>query len=361
MFNLITKFSGKAHSDLIRKYFYNVIGKVYILFQASNDEIQTQITPLREPNFLFASCFLEQLKVRDLTKRNTMAVLQLLKEAAGNVVGLLPILLKEETVQKAITIIELFQQESFVEFVLKDSSNEVERVLIIDALEKVLSGKEVSQTQSNAVKSRLQHRKQILTDLCAKPTLVAFLRSDEASVLIWDWAIGVGNKNVLHRLQFHTAVEEFKSLETKALMPSRAALIWERYLEAGSNCEVAISQSARDDVNDQIQNDKVTRFTFTVAQKEVVLSLNSEFETSFLPSNYYERLRSELESVKTKIDLLFRGTIGDDSSRGSFLGGTGTDVMIDTRSEEGDDIGAGAGADADAAGEGGERLSTLWK
>ena len=68
-------------------------------------------------------------------------------------------------------------------------------------------------------------------------------------------------------------------------------------------------------------------------------------------------------SVKTKIDLLFRGTIGNDSSRGSFLGGTGTDVMIDTRSEEGDDIGAGAGAgaDADAAGEGGERLSTLWK
>ena len=137
MFGLITKFSGKSHSDLIRKYFYNIIGKIYILFQVNNDDIQRQIAPLREPNFLFASYFLEQLKLREASKRNTIAVLQLLREAAANVVGLLPVLLKEETVQKAIIIIELFQEESFVDFVLKDSTNELERVLIIDALEKV--------------------------------------------------------------------------------------------------------------------------------------------------------------------------------------------------------------------------------
>ena len=350
MFGLITKFSGKSHSDLIRKYFYNIIGKIYILFQVNNDDIQRQIAPLREPNFLFASYFLEQLKLREASKRNTIAVLQLLQEAAANVVGLLPVLLKEETVKKAIMIIELFQQESFVSFVLKDSANELERVLIVDALEKVLSGRDNSLTQSLLVKTRLENRKRILTDLCTKPTLIAFLKSDETSVLIWDWAIGSGNKNTLHRLQFHTAVEEFKNLETRSLMPSRATLIRERYLETGADREVVISTSARDEVLQQLRNDKITRSTFTSAHKEVVLSLNNEFVSSFLPSNYFKQLQSELESVKTRLDLLFREENGEDS-RGSFLGGVGADVMIDPSADD-DSIGVG---------EANERLSTLWK
>ena len=118
------------------------------------------------------------------------------------------------------TPVHPIKQESFVDFVLKDSSNEVERVLVIDALEKVLNGgNDNSQTQSMLVKTRMQHRKRILSELCTKPTLISFLKSDEASVLINDWAIGLGNKNTLHRLQFHTAVEEFKSLETKRQCP----------------------------------------------------------------------------------------------------------------------------------------------
>ncbi len=354
MFGLITKFSGKSHSDLIRKYFYNIIGKIFILFQADNDDnIQRQITPLREPNYLFATCFLEQLKQREVPKRNTAAVLQLLTEAAANVIGLLPILLKEETVQKAIIIIDLFQQESFVDFVLKDSSNEVERVLVIDALEKVLNGgNDSSQTQSMLVKTRMQHRKRILSELCTKPTLISFLKSDEASVLINDWAVGLGDKNTLHRLQFHTAVEEFKSLETRALMPSRASLICERYIEIGADCEVVISKSAKDGVLEQLRNDKITRSTFAAAQKEVVLSLNNEFVTSFLPSSHFQQLKSELETIKTKLGLLFREENGEES-RGSFLGGVGSDVIIDPSVDDDNaDIGVG---------EANERLSTLWK
>ena len=119
MFSLIAKFSGKQHADLIRRHFYNIIGKVYILFQVDNAEIQRQIAPLREPNFLFASYFLEQLREKEISKLNTAAILHLLKEAAANVEALLPTLFKEETVQKAKTIIELFQQENFIDFVLK--------------------------------------------------------------------------------------------------------------------------------------------------------------------------------------------------------------------------------------------------
>ena len=108
-FRLITRFSGKTVSDLMRKYFYNIIGKVWVLLEQGTALIEERVAPLREPNFLFASYFLEQLDVKDPTSRNTKAVQQLFMEATSHLIGLLPVLFKEETVNKAICIIELFE------------------------------------------------------------------------------------------------------------------------------------------------------------------------------------------------------------------------------------------------------------
>ena len=115
MFKLITRYSGKGTSDLIRKYFYNIMGKVWVLVEQGTALIEERIAPLREPNFLFASYFLDQLRTKDPMSRNTMAVQQLLKEATSHLIGLLPILFKEETVNKAINIIEHFEG-SFEQF-----------------------------------------------------------------------------------------------------------------------------------------------------------------------------------------------------------------------------------------------------
>ena len=61
MFTLITRYSGKDISNLFKKYFFNIIGKVSAIYEQGEAIFDEQISVLREPNFLFASYLVEQV------------------------------------------------------------------------------------------------------------------------------------------------------------------------------------------------------------------------------------------------------------------------------------------------------------
>ena len=113
IFSLITKFSGKSTSNLLRKYFFNIMGKLYLIYEQGIVLLEERLAPLREPNYLFASYFLEQLSIPDAGNRNIPALQLLLAEATSRMIGLLPLLFKEETVNRSIRIIEYFWTLSF--------------------------------------------------------------------------------------------------------------------------------------------------------------------------------------------------------------------------------------------------------
>ena len=235
---------------------------------------------------------------------------------------------------------------NFLEFVLKEPVNEKERILIYDIVNDLLNGKssEISSVSSMALRSRLFSRRQILQELVNHPSLVGFLRSEEASVLIWDWAIGSGNKEVLDRLTFHSAVEEFKSLATRALLPTRARAIAEKYIDSNANCILTLSSASRSEVMTLIEEDKITRALFAPAQRDVILILNQEFESTFLPSKYFRHLQAELESVNNRIDLLYSNDHVEDVTL--MTDDDGNDSTMEASTNSSSHL---------------ERLSILWK
>lgn len=194
IFSLVTKFSGKSTSDLLRKYFFNIMGKLYLIYEQGTVLLEESLAPLKEPNYLFASYFLEQLTIPDVGARNIPALQLLLAEATSRMIGLLPLLFKEETVNKSIRIIEYFLDSKFLEFVMKDPQNDSERDLLNVAVSYILNGSTQSPDghrvhSSVVLRNRLRSRKREIQDLVTNPTLINFLRSEEGSVLIWDWAI----------------------------------------------------------------------------------------------------------------------------------------------------------------------------
>ena len=188
IFGLITKFSGQEHSDLLKKHFFNIIGKAWVLYQQGIAALDEVIAPLREPNFLFACYFLEQLNIKVPSERNIPGVQLLIAEATSKLIGMLPLLFKEETVDKAIRIIELFVDISFLDFVLKNPVNQRDCEVLRISVSAMLSGTVTSDNFHNSsmmLRRSLLIRSRCLSELIAAPKLTSFLRSEEASVLLW--------------------------------------------------------------------------------------------------------------------------------------------------------------------------------
>ena len=77
---------------------------------------------------------------------------------------------------------------------MKDPQNDLERNLLNIAVNEILNGSthfpDGHRAQSSVVlRNRLRSRKREIEGLVMNPTLINFLRSEEGSVLIWDWAI----------------------------------------------------------------------------------------------------------------------------------------------------------------------------
>ena len=245
------------------------------------------------------------MSLKDISQRNIEAIQLLLTDATSKLIGLLPLLFKEETVNKAIRIIELFVDINFIKFVFANSENKAECEFLRLTLTDILNCTQSSEHSSKVLRNRLFLRKRTLNELISSPSLLYFLQSEEASVLIWDWALECGKREVLNRLSFHSAVEEFKSLATRSLLPMRACVIVDKYLAQEAPCELSISESAKIDVLKLVKEDKITRALFSPAQREAILYLDAEFNSSFLKSDYFKMLQQELGSINARISFLY--------------------------------------------------------
>jgi hypothetical protein len=149
----------------------------------------------------------------------------------------------------------------------------------------------------------------------------------------------------LNRLSFHTAVEEFKSLANRSLLPSRAQIIAEKYICTGSACQLMLTESTIAEVQQLIREEKITRALFAPAQREAILLVNQSFEMNFVSSEYFGRLQVEMNAISSRISFLFEPV--------SCAIDDGVDVDLDTGDDESGEVVGG--------GEATSRLSVLWK
>lgn len=153
-----------------------------------------------------------------------------------------------------------------------------------------------------------------------------------------------GNKEILNRLSFHTAVEEFKSLANRSLLPSRAQIIAEKYINPSSTCQLMLTESTTAEVQQLIREEKITRALFAPAQREAILLVNQLFEANFVSSEYFGRLQVEMNAISSRISFLFEPV--------SCSTDDGVDVGVVTADDDSGEIGEGGAT---------SRLSVLWK
>ena len=320
VFTLITKHAGKETSMQMKKYFFNIVGKLVLLYQEDLGSISEIIKPLQQPNFILASHFLDQLSPEvPIEKRNPEAVIILLSEARSTAIGLLPVLFKEETVSKAIRLIEYFLETDFFHFVLKNPENHIECEIIRKALSETLyaisSDNENARLASRILRKKLLTRRRLLNQLTMKPSLYVFLRREDSSLIVREWLTESEDSDAINRINFHAAVEEYKGITSRTLLPERAKAIVDKFFINDAPEIIPFENLVKDDVINALISDNISRSLFVHAQREAFLYLNNVFERSFVSSQHFLRLQDELVSVNKRIETLFKNAVVEVSGR----------------------------------------------
>jgi hypothetical protein len=111
---------------------------------------------------------------------------------------------------------------------------------------------------------------------------------------------------------------------------------------------LTLTESTSAEVLQLIREDKITRALFAPAQREAILLVNQQFETSFVTSEYFRLLQAELSAVSARISFLYEPTT--ECSDECDAGLQELEAISDT--EE-----SGGGTQEKSP----SRLSTLWK
>ncbi len=221
-------------------------------------------------------------------------------------IGLLPTIFREETVRRAIDIKDYFSESDYFNFFFLDSSLNQEREIVKNALNEILNSNSLNSAQSSLLlqKKRLLTKKRLLVNLTQKPTLLNFLRQEESSILIWDWLLELEDKEAIHKLSFYHSVEDFKSVETRSLFPTRASAIIEKYINSTGENFIKMDEAIVNEIMNQFNSGNITRSIFASAQRDSYNTINQLFESNFLSTIQYKCIVEELHTIDKRIQFL---------------------------------------------------------
>jgi hypothetical protein len=145
-------------------------------------------------------------------------------------------------------------------------------------------------------------RQRSLEGLLAAPSLRSYLKHSETNSLLLRWMSANGGHEVTFRLKFCSAVEDYTLLTSRALVATRGAAIYEKFLSEVAPFTMPIPAVVIEDIRTKVDGDIFPINLFWDAYDATLQSLENYF-VEFLASSEFKVLQFEASAVAKRIRI----------------------------------------------------------
>jgi hypothetical protein len=204
------------------------------------------------------------------------------------------------------TVFEFISHGGYLDFFLSSPDVELERVVVLNNLNNAMVPYQDDAKQiTTFLKDGLQLRRRELSHLVSKPQLLHFLRRQETFSLFQEYLQVAKGENELFFLSLYTDVRSYMTITSRALLPSRASAIYEKYIAAESRCCLSIPESVKQKIRNDIDVEDFSTNLFGDVMAYTLHTLNQDFIAGFLESEQFGVLRKELDLIDMKMIAFF--------------------------------------------------------
>eukprot|EP00602_Paraphysomonas_sp_CaronLab_P007996 CAMPEP_0185034232 /NCGR_PEP_ID=MMETSP1103-20130426/23917_1 /TAXON_ID=36769 /ORGANISM="Paraphysomonas bandaiensis, Strain Caron Lab Isolate" /LENGTH=394 /DNA_ID=CAMNT_0027570805 /DNA_START=31 /DNA_END=1215 /DNA_ORIENTATION=+ len=303
IYSALVKFSNVRVAKGMRVNIYKVATKSAVLVHAGiiTDEMMRSC---KESNVLLMFCLIEQLQC-PVHLRDPQVILSLAEDCYRQIYSILcP--LQSSCSERLQAFWEFLVSGGFLDFFLMSQDVELERAVLLNNLNQIMAPYQDDAAQlALFLKDSLQARRRELSTLITRPMLINYLRHQDTFKLIQEWLLDVKGEEAMQWLSFYTSVREYMAISSRSLLPSRAAIIYDKFICPSAPRPLPLPDSVRTTMQDKILIGQYPKNLFSEALSHMVTTLRADFEDSFLSSSYFTRLQDELTMIDKKMIAFF--------------------------------------------------------
>ena len=218
LLDLMRKYSDEAIVNELQKKFYNLVAKIHLLMKDQRISPE-DIELMKAPNSVFAIYVYEEI-LKPINERNSGTAADLLNEASKIAIKVLLPHSNEKNMNKITDIITYFTSGGFLNFLMRDSSNDYACSIARESLSRLLHhGGSLYIDSSQSVRYtriRLCNRLRALKPmLSTEASLEYMLRYGESSSLFCEWLQLLpppSNKQLVNKLNCYIAYDKLQAI-----------------------------------------------------------------------------------------------------------------------------------------------------
>jgi len=299
----IVKHSGRTVAKTMRLHLFKLATKIGVLLQ-DHTMTEQQMEPCREPSVAVVDSLMAVLEA-PVEARDYAELVQRIMAMHDAAYAVISPYMKEANAKRLTELLTFLSSTSFLDAFIRDANYESERDEILKNVKRLSRPIETEAPATTEFqKERLQQRRNLLAQLLGHVQFDDYLRYEDTGKAVREWLVQQNGEFANH-VNFVHAVNDFKQINARNLLASRAETIYDKHFSSTAVAPLPVPGDVVAAIQAHFDEDTIRKDMFDAAMHLINDILRAAFDSGFRESEQYMDLQHELEMIDFKLQTQF--------------------------------------------------------